>query len=57
MSEKFPVTVEFTKHEIQEDQISKKEFRETIEKMLDNYPEDTMFDRAYGIICLGVLEK
>ncbi len=57
MCEKYPVEVDFTKYEIKEDQISKKELREKIEKMLDDYPEDTMFDRTYGVICLGVVEK
>lgn len=57
MSEKFPGIVEFTKYDIQEDRISKKELRERIEKMLGDYPEDTIFDRAYGFICLGCLEK
>lgn len=56
MSEKYPVIVEFKKYEIYENQISKNELRKRIEKMLEEYPEDTMFDRAYGCISLGVLK-
>ncbi|MCK9164070.1 MAG: hypothetical protein M0O93_06970 [Bacteroidales bacterium] len=57
MDQKFPVKVDFTKYEIIEYQFSKKELRERIEKMLEKYPKDTIFDRASGFIILGVLEE
>ncbi len=57
MCEKFPVNVCFMIYEIYESQISKNELRKRIEKMLEEYPEDTMFDRAWGSISLGVLES